>query len=164
VGSERVSENEVGDAGSERCEVGVDIQGGRGAHELRRRCAGLGDSGGGASGEDNIGTVGGAAADDGVGGAGGGMGGRDGGGAVRQDDARCGRARHGDSVDAVDGRGDVDGGLVLGLARLGEGADEERKEGKDDLLEGAHLEVVVGLVVGEVCDWCERAVESIECW
>lgn len=73
------------------------------------------------------------------------MRGRDGRGGVCGSVAGGGGRRHGDGVDAVDGRGDVDGRVVLVF--LGEGADEEREEREDDLAEGAHIDGCVG--VGE---------------
>lgn len=93
-------------------------------------CAGLCASGRGA---DDGGRVGGA-----CGVLAGRIGGWDGGGLVG---SAGGCARHGDGVDAVDGGGDVDGGVVdLAVGRLGEGECDERKEEDNDLLEGAHVD------------------------
>lgn len=52
------------------------------------------------------------------------------------------RAREGDGVDAIDSRGDVDG-RVIAVALLGEGAHQKSEEEDDDLVEGAHLDVVL---------------------
>lgn len=68
------------------------------------------------------------------------MGRRDGRGHVC--DAASGRAGHGDGVDAVDGGSDVDGGVV-DIGFLSEGECDKREEEDKDLLEGAHLDVVV---------------------
>jgi hypothetical protein len=129
--SKRISKDKVADAGSERCDVRVDVQSGSGASELR--LAGLGSRAGG---QDSGSAVGLEAADSRVGGR---VGCRDGRGAVRN--AASGRVGHGDSVDAVDGRGDVDCG-VIDFGVLGESAHEEREKEGDDLLEGTHLDWV----------------------
>ena len=88
--SERVSEDEVADAGSERCDVGVDGEGRCGAGELRR-------TGHCASASRVDGAIGLQAADRRVGRVAGG----DGRGEVR--DAGRSGAGLGDGVDAVDG-------------------------------------------------------------
>lgn len=125
----RVSQDEVSHTSNERNNVGVDVERRGGASE------------GGAGGLDGRGRGSGAVGLEAAGGVGGQVAGRDGRGHVR--DAASRGARHGDGVDAVDGRGDVDGGIVhLGVLRLGEGAHEEREEEDDDLLEGAHVDVV----------------------
>lgn len=54
-------------------------------------------------------------------------------------------AGHGDGVDVVDSRRDVDSGIVR-LVLLSEGGYEEREEEDDNLLEGAHLV--------DCCGWC----------
>jgi hypothetical protein len=98
---------------------------------------------------DERGTIGRQAADSGVGGH---LGRRDGGRLVRDDAAR-GRAGHGDSVDAVDSRGDVDSGIV-DFSVGGECAHEEREEEDDNLLERAHLEFDVVVVIVVATEYC----------
>lgn len=128
-----VSQHKVANAGSERDDERVDVQAGGCAGELGH--GGLGCAAG--AGGLDAGSVG---ADDGVGTSRRNVGGRrgvDGAGLVC-DCARGGRARHGDGVDAVDGRGEVDGSVV-GLTLLGgEDTGDEREEEDDDVLEGAH--------------------------
>jgi hypothetical protein len=126
--SERVSQDDVANASSKNCKVGGDVHGGCSAGELRlgRLCARAG-------GCDDRSAVGLDAAHGRIG------------GHVRRGDGRChvddggGRsAGHGDSVDAVNSRGDVDSGVVRVL--LSESGYEEREEEDNDLLEGAHLD------------------------
>jgi hypothetical protein len=140
--SARVSQNEVADASSERCDVRVDVKGRCGAGEGRG--GGLG-AGAGASGQGDRGAVA-------LGHGGGGCGGSNGRGHVGGVAGVL--AGHGDGVDAVDGRGDVDSGVIR-LGVLGHDADEEREEEDDDLLEGAHVDGLVWCC-GGVCDgvWC----------
>ncbi|KAJ4376354.1 hypothetical protein N0V83_001637 [Neocucurbitaria cava] len=131
---ESVLQDEVADAGHERSEQRIRVQRRRGASELR--LAGLDGSArgesGGASGRDGDGGVAGWVDDGGV------RRRRDGGRLVG--DAAGGRAGQRDRVDAIDGRRHVDGGVVGGVRRLGEGTREERgEEEDDDLLERTHL-------------------------
>lgn len=60
-------------------------------------------------------------------------------GAGRVGDRAGSRARHGDGVDAVDGRGHVDGSVV-GLSLSSEDAGDKREEEDNDSLEGAHVD------------------------
>lgn len=150
--SVRVSQHEVANTGNEGSDVRVDGKGRGGAGE------------GGARGLDRRGSASGAVGLEAAGGVGGHVAGGDGRGHVC--DAAGRRARHGDGVDAVDGRGDVHGSIIdLGVGRLGEGAREEREEEDDDLLEGAHLGgvVVVVVVVLVVC-CCLKVRPSVCCY
>lgn len=123
----RISKNEVSDTSNERGDVRLSSESRRGASELA--LAGLNTGAGGLNDRGAIGGVGGDLRGDSRG---------------HVCDRRGGGcAGHGDSVNAVDGRGDVNGGVVL-LVVLGESADEEREEREDDLLEGAHGDGVVG--------------------
>ena len=60
-------------------------------------------------------------------------------GAGRVGDRAGSRARHGDGVDAVDGRGHVDGSVV-GLSLSSEDTGDKREEEDNDGLEGAHVD------------------------
>jgi hypothetical protein len=123
------------------------------------RCAWLDSSTGGV---DEGGAIGLQAADCGIGGR---MGCGDGRGLVCDDDAASGAAGHGDGVDAVDSRGDIDSSVVR-LSVLGKCAHEEREEEDDDLLEGAHLvgRGVVVLVVETKCCCCCYATVANAQW
>jgi len=125
--AERASQDKVAEAGGERGNERRRIQIGSGAGELGG--GGVGDA---ASGLDDGSAV--AAVRDGDRGRGV-AGRRD--GAGRVGGSTGGRAGHGDSVDAVDSRGDVDGGII-GLRLGSEDAGDERKEEDNDGLEGAH--------------------------
>lgn len=132
LGSERGSQGEVANASNECGDVGIDVQGRCSTSE--EGLAGLGSSAGGLN--DGGAVYLGADACW----VGGRVGGRDGGGPIG--DAGRGSARHGDGVDAVDGRGEIDGGIVdlsVGGLGLGECECDKRKEDCDDLLEGAHF-------------------------
>lgn len=124
--AERASQDEVANAGGERSDESRRVQVGGGAGELRG--GGAGDAAGGLD-DGAVGAVG--ASDRGCGVAGR----RD--GAGRVGGAAGGRAGHGDSVDAVDSRSDVDSSVV-GLSLSGEDAGDKREEEDNDGLEGAH--------------------------
>jgi hypothetical protein len=126
----RISKNEVSNTSDERGDVRLSSQGRCSTSELA--LARLNTSARGLDDGSAVGGVGGGLRGDGRG---------------HVCDRRGGGcAGHGNGVDAVDSRGDVDGGIIL-LVVLGEGADEERKERDDDLLEGAHGDdgVIVGV-------------------
>lgn len=131
-----VSQDEVGGTGDERNDEGVGVQAGGSAGELRS--GGLGST---ASGLDDGSVTCAVRASDGGSSV---AGRRD--GAGRVGDRVGGRAGHGDGVDAVDSRGDVDGSVV-GLSISSEDAGDEREEEDDDGLEGAHGDWRCGLVL-----------------
>ena len=122
-----VSQDKVANTGGERDDESVGVQAGCCAGELGS--GGLGCATGGLD-DSAVGAVG--ASDGGCGVARGG----DGAGLVC-DRAGGSRARHGDSVDAEESRGDIDGGVV-GLGLSSEDAGDERKEEDEDGLERAH--------------------------
>lgn len=124
-----VSQDEVGNTGGERNDEDVGVQAGCGAGELGSRGLGYAASGLDDSAVGADGAVG--AGDRGCGVAGR----RDGAGLVG--DIAGGRARHGDGVDAVDSRGNVDGSVV-GLSVGSEDAGDKREEEDNDGLEGTH--------------------------
>jgi hypothetical protein len=127
-----VSQDEVGGTGDKRNDEGVDIQAGGSAGELGGGRLGSAASASGLDGSSAVaGRIG--ASDRGSGVAGR----RDGAGLVG--DGVGGGALHGDSVDAVDSRGDVDGSIV-GLRLSSEDAGDEREEEDNDGLEGAHFD------------------------
>lgn len=128
--SER-SESQVAEADGEDSGEGVDAELRRGSGELADGGHGRGGARGRAGG-GNCGPVGRTSGVDGRNGR------RDRGvdGRCRVCDAGGGGAREGYGVDAVDGRGDIDGGVIVLRLRKG----EERKERKDEgLEEGSHL-------------------------
>ena len=129
--AEMTSQDEVAKTGGERGDKRGRVQAGCCAGELGG--GGAGDAAGGlddsAVGAGDAGAVGASHGGRGVAGR------RDGAGRVGDRAGR--RAGHGDSVDAVDSGGDVDGSVV-GLSVSSEDAGDERKKEDNDGLERAH--------------------------
>lgn len=127
-----VSQDEVRGTGDERDDKSVDVQAGGSASELGSGRLGSAASASGLDGSSAVaGRVG--ASDGGSSVAGR----RDGAGLVG--DRVGGRALHGNSVDAIHSRGDVDGSVVR-LSISSEDAGDEREKEDNDGLEGAHFD------------------------